>query len=117
VGQAFLIGVVSKTLATVVTYPYIFAKVRLQARVDDPREEPGTPHHKYHHRGAIDILAAVYKEQGIAGWYQGMSAQIFKAVLCQGILFVSKDQFEDQARWILDHIDRLRNSHPLLSKA
>jgi len=117
VAQSFWLGVVSKTLATVVTYPYIFAKVRLQARVDDPHEEPGTPHHKFHHRGAIDILQHVYQEEGIKGWYQGMSAQIFKAVLCQGILFVSKDKFEDQARWILDHVARIRATHPIFNKA
>lgn len=116
VGEAFWIGCAAKTLATIVTYPYIFAKVRLQARADDPHEEPGTPHHKFHHRGAIDILAHVYREEGIKGWYQGMSAQIFKAVLCQGILFVSKDQFEDQARWILDYANRLRARAPILNK-
>jgi hypothetical protein len=46
-----------------------------------------------------------------------MSAQIFKAVLCQGILFVSKDKFEDQARTILDHASRIRATYPAFNKA
>ncbi|RSH79820.1 ADP/ATP carrier protein [Apiotrichum porosum] len=114
VAESFWIGVMSKTLATVVTYPYIFAKVRLQAKKEEPGET-GAEHKK--HDGAIDILKNVYKEQGFAGWYQGMGAQITKAVLSQGILFVSKDQFEGQARVIMDAADNFRASHPLLQKA
>lgn len=114
VGESFLVGVLSKTLATVVTYPYIFAKVRLQAGPEDHHveEEQGVqikPHKRA--TGAIQLLTEVYQEQGFKGWYQGMGAQITKAVLCQGILFVCKDQFEDQARVIMDFAAKVR--HPL----
>ncbi|KAI8452022.1 mitochondrial carrier domain-containing protein [Phakopsora pachyrhizi] len=43
-GKAFWIGALSKTLATIVTYPYIMAKVRLQAKYevnDDEAEVEG----------------------------------------------------------------------------
>ena len=80
-GKNFLVGALSKTLATVVTYPYIMAKVRIQARGSDTqmaKEEglPAPPHHAYHHTagskhpGALDLLAAVYKREGLTGWYQ-----------------------------------------------
>ncbi|WWC68111.1 uncharacterized protein I206_102032 [Kwoniella pini CBS 10737] len=171
VGESFILGMISKTLATVVTYPYIFAKVRLQAKVnpeDDQNEiedqtlsieseildeknkideedihlnknENLTPsyasiasisppkfgssiinlpknqfenlplnkkqnhklhHHHKHHKHALSLLKSVYIENGFKGWYKGLTAQIIKAVLCQGILFVSKDQFESYV-WIL----------------
>jgi len=29
---------------------------------------------------------SVYNERGFLGWYQGLTAQVIKAVLCQGIL-------------------------------
>jgi adenine nucleotide transporter 17 len=35
--------------------------------------------------GAIDLLARVYREKGVLGWYKGLGAQIIKAVLCQGM--------------------------------
>jgi hypothetical protein len=35
-------------------------------------------------KGAVELLGDVYREKGLAGWYQGLGAQIFKAVLCQG---------------------------------
>ena len=80
-GMNFLVGALSKTLATVVTYPYIMAKVRIQARGTDTQmaqEEglPAPPHHAYHHSanskhpGALDLLRMVYKREGFAGWYQ-----------------------------------------------
>lgn len=80
-GMNFLVGALSKTLATVVTYPYIMAKVRIQARGSDTqmaKEEglPVPPHHAYHHNanlkhpGAVDLLKVVYKREGFVGWYQ-----------------------------------------------
>jgi len=80
-GKNFLVGALSKTLATVVTYPYIMAKVRIQTRGSDAqmaKEEglPAPPHHAYHHNagskhpGALDLLRTVYKTEGFAGWYQ-----------------------------------------------
>ncbi|KAJ9105947.1 hypothetical protein QFC19_003281 [Naganishia cerealis] len=164
-GRSFLIGVLSKTLATVVTYPYIFAKVRLQAKPAAPAVsaqagptstsaqpssetvEPTAPtsyanvvasseaaHESGEHfvsekdleanaqeaaaqqpliskqtnvnkrtrqTSAIGILRDTYKTKGFSGWYQGMQAQILKAVLSQGILFMLKTQFERYALIIM----------------
>lgn len=182
--KSFALGVLSKTLATVATYPYIFAKVRLQARkststaaVDGPAGTATEPvvngddkasyaevakHEAAHesqahfatkedieantHDGksagsssssvldklpalaqrkpettsAIEILRETYAKRGFAGWYQGMQAQILKAVLSQGewdahalasltdgvaipsgILFLLKDQFASYALMIM----------------
>lgn len=72
--KSFLVGAISKTLATVVTFPYILSKIRLQAKDS-----------KY--TGAFDVLTRIAKEKGISGWYQGMQAQITKAVIAQALLF------------------------------
>ncbi|TRM64334.1 mitochondrial carrier domain-containing protein [Schizophyllum amplum] len=106
--QSFGVGALSKTLATVVTYPYIMAKVRIQARSADAEEaaaehrdapRPHMQHHQDHsrHVGALDILKRVYKREGLPGWYQGMQSQITKAVLSQALLFLTKEQFEKWA--------------------
>ncbi|KAH9944831.1 adenine nucleotide transporter [Amylocystis lapponica] len=116
---AFLVGALSKTLATVVTYPYIMAKVRIQARTADVEDAvvehhsvppPHTYHHPHgHHVGALTILERVWRKQGFLGWYQGMGAQITKAVLSQALLFVSKDQFEHWALAIMVLLYQLRH--------
>jgi hypothetical protein len=71
-------------------------------------------------RGAIPLLRAVYRQEGFAGWYRGLTAQILKAALCQGksqvrnstlilgILFVSKERFEKWAWVILATLSRVR---------
>ncbi|KAI8807933.1 mitochondrial carrier domain-containing protein [Cladochytrium replicatum] len=93
-GEIFVIGAIAKTLATVVTYPYILAKVRLQWKPpahahtslsDKDRE-------RVSYKSSLDVLKKVLESDGIVGWYKGMPAQITKAVLCQAILFVSKEE-------------------------
>ena len=91
-GMNFIVGALSKTLATVVTYPYIMAKVRIQTRGSDAqmaKEEglPAPPHHPYHHGanskhpGALDLLRTVYKREGFVGWYQvGFIYQRFRGI-------------------------------------
>ncbi|KAG9024897.1 ADP/ATP carrier protein [Tulasnella sp. JGI-2019a] len=74
--MAFALGATSKTLATIVTYPYIMAKVRLQARPADDSGaeslEEGTPRKRPPPRysGAVDVLRKVMAEKGLIGWYQ-----------------------------------------------
>ncbi|GJJ08375.1 hypothetical protein Clacol_002589 [Clathrus columnatus] len=119
-GVSFMLGAFSKSLATIVTYPYIMAKVRVQTSVKDKnsleeleegkgkgKEREGTTH-KPRYSGSIDVLRKVWKSEGFLGWYQGMGAQILKAVLTQALLFVSKDQFERYALVILTTIGQFR---------
>ncbi|KAG1750078.1 mitochondrial carrier [Suillus lakei] len=110
-GTSFLLGAFSKTLATIVTYPYIMAKVRIQARSADvdASESEGLPgggrngntKPKAKQADALGLLLRVLRKEGFVGWYQGMSAQIIKAVLSQALLFVSKEQFEHWALAIM----------------
>ncbi|CAO3691777.1 unnamed protein product [Rhizopus stolonifer] len=60
----FLVGALSKTLATVITYPYIMAKVRLQWKPSKESKEKIVPY-----KGALDVLARVLKTEGVVGWY------------------------------------------------
>ena len=80
-GKSFLVGALSMALATIVTFPYILSKIRLQAK--------NTPYST-----AFQVLAHSYEERGILGWYQGMQAQIFKATLSQALLFDFREYFE-----------------------
>ncbi|KAJ3105541.1 ADP/ATP carrier protein [Phlyctochytrium bullatum] len=135
--ETFLLGALTKALATVVTYPYIMAKVRLQWRPPKAEELDLTPlssasttpltvpsepastsspqpnptnaaaaskahatehrerlHEMVRYRGTWDVLRKVLATEGVVGLYAGMPAQLLKAVLCQGLLFVSKDEFQ-----------------------
>jgi len=98
---------VSKTISTIVTYPYILAKVRLQWKSYE-----NVDHVKY--TSSFDVLAKIIKEDGVLGlfkvcarlllfltWksltfdkkmHQGMTPQIIKGVLSQAILFMMKEE-------------------------
>ena len=109
---SFIIGAISKTLATVVsvnsdlvsfrgslpqvTYPYIMAKVKIQARSADTEDAiehhdaPPKPHAFHHehskHVGAVEILARVWRKRGFLGWYQVRSPlTMFAGLLTSGI--------------------------------
>ncbi|ORY90724.1 mitochondrial carrier domain-containing protein [Leucosporidium creatinivorum] len=129
-GKAFVIGALSKTMATVVTYPYIMAKTRLQAKYEDdaPDEEAsiGAPSEKAkllpkqkrkeRYSGALDVLRQEYKQNGFAGWYQGMQAQITKAVLSQALLFGIKDLLEAYVVLSLIYYSKLRGAEVGIKK-
>ncbi|KAJ3299347.1 ADP/ATP carrier protein [Borealophlyctis nickersoniae] len=92
-GQTFIVGALSKTLATIVTYPYIMAKVRMQwAPPKSVSELSEKDRQLVTYKSSIDVLKKVLSTDGVLGWYKGMQAQITKAVFCQAILFVCKDQ-------------------------
>ncbi|KAJ3407876.1 ADP/ATP carrier protein [Chytriomyces hyalinus] len=101
-GDAFLVGALTKALATIVTYPYIMAKVRMQWRPpvsSDASKDPLREGNKkgledaIRYKSATDVLSKVWQTEGLLGWYVGLNAQLLKAVLCQGILFMTKDYF------------------------
>ena len=97
-GQSFCVGAISKTIATIVTYPYIMAKVRMQHKYQPPREPISTLDDENQKiiktsDGAIQILNKIYKKNGVLGLYKGINQQITKAVLTQAILFYFKEVF------------------------
>ena len=91
--QSFFVGALSKTLATVVcfsllcvfvshlieyvkvTYPYIMAKVKIQAGTQNADDEltttaPTASSKKAKKDGAVALLTRILKEDGFVGWYQ-----------------------------------------------
>jgi adenine nucleotide transporter 17 len=89
------------------------AKVRIQTRTKSKDGSQVLPSHRgksHASEGALDILQRVYREEGPVGWYRGMGAQIAKAVLSQGVLFMSKDQFERWALVLMATLYRMQQS-------
>jgi adenine nucleotide transporter 17 len=87
--ETFLLGLICKTIATVVTYPYIMAKVRLQWRPSDYETNE-----RVQYKNAMDVIYRVLNSEGYKGLYIGMQAQIFKAVTSQALLFVIKGKLD-----------------------
>ena len=71
----FLLGAISKTIATVVTYPLITVKTRMQAKSSQQ------------YNGVFDVLLRIFQEKGVLGYYSGIESKIVQSVLTSAFLF------------------------------
>lgn len=83
--ENFLLGALSKAMATIATQPLIVAKVMQQS---------GGSNGGRKFNSFVDALLYLIKYEGIGGLFKGLGPQITKGVLVQGLLFMFKDQIE-----------------------
>ncbi|KAH9939240.1 mitochondrial carrier [Epithele typhae] len=76
----FLLGALSKLVATGSTYPYIVVKNRLQAG------HAGAQHYK----SPLDGVKTIVKEEGVEGLYKGVGSKLTQSVLTAAILFAGQ---------------------------
>ncbi|KAF8974751.1 mitochondrial carrier domain-containing protein [Flammula alnicola] len=76
----FLLGALSKLVATSFTYPYIVVKSRLQAGSANALK----------YKSSLDGLLTILKEEGIEGLYRGIGSKIVQSVLTAAILFAGQ---------------------------
>ncbi|TFB01607.1 Peroxisomal adenine nucleotide transporter 1 [Trichoderma ghanense] len=85
--EAFLLGAMSKALATIATQPLIVAKVGLQSK--PPPARNGKPFGSF-----IEVMRFIIQHEGVRGLFKGMGPQILKGLLVQGILMMTKEKVE-----------------------
>ncbi|KAM0992096.1 hypothetical protein ACFX13_010563 [Malus domestica] len=95
---AFVLGAVSKTVATVLTYPAIRCKVMIQA-ADEDDGKTKNPRPKSS-KTIPAVLCAIWKREGILGFFKGLHAQILKTVLSSALLLMIKEKIS-AATWVL----------------
>ena len=72
--RAFFIGAVSKSIATVTTYPLQVAQTRLRIPSNS-------------RKSMLEILSELFATQGIEGLFRGCSAKLYQTVLTAAFLF------------------------------
>ncbi|RAH70743.1 putative peroxisomal carrier protein [Aspergillus aculeatinus CBS 121060] len=85
--EAFLLGALSKSLATLATQPLIVAKVGLQSRPPPGRE--GKPFKTF-----SEVMRYIIKNEGALSLFKGIGPQITKGLLVQGLLMMTKERVE-----------------------
>ncbi|KAL4576172.1 hypothetical protein LXL04_012261 [Taraxacum kok-saghyz] len=91
----FLLGALAKLGATVVTYPLLVVKARLQAKQAIGVEK------KHQYKGTLDAILKMIQYEGMHGFYKGMSTKIVQSVLAAAVLFMVKEELVNGARWLL----------------
>ncbi|KAL3538083.1 hypothetical protein ACH5RR_001449 [Cinchona calisaya] len=102
--SAFVLGALSKSIATVLTYPAIRCKVMIQAadaneELDkkakvDKKAKPKSQ------KTVCSVLYAIWRKEGVPGFFKGLEAQILKTVLSSALLLMIKEKIS-ATTWIL----------------
>ncbi|KAK2428980.1 NAD(+) salvage pathway protein [Trifolium repens] len=95
--MAFLLGAISKSIATCLTYPAIRCKVIIQAA--DADEESSKKLIKSP-KTVSSVLYGIWKKEGILGYFKGLHAQILKTVLSSALLLMIKEKIS-ATTWVL----------------
>ncbi|XP_038980065.1 peroxisomal nicotinamide adenine dinucleotide carrier isoform X1 [Phoenix dactylifera] len=107
--EIFLLGAVAKLGATVVTYPLLVVKSRLQMKQghdDDKR-------HQY--KGTFDAITKMIRYEGLSGFYKGMNTKVVQSVFAAAVLFMVKEELVKAARFLVT--GELRSINNSRSKA
>ncbi|KAK4987180.1 ADP/ATP carrier protein [Elasticomyces elasticus] len=99
--EAFLLGALSKSLATLLTHPLIVAKVGLQSR--PPPSRNGVPF-----RSFVEVLRHIVRTEGLLAIFKGIGPQILKGVLVQGLLMMTKERVELLFVLLFAYVRRVR---------
>nr|ODN91664.1 solute carrier family 25 (peroxisomal adenine nucleotide transporter), member 17 [Cryptococcus depauperatus CBS 7855] len=84
----FMLGAVSKLIATSSTYPYIVVKSRLQAAT-----------HKY--KSSIQAVLHILKTESVSGLYAGLSLKLLQSVLTAAFMFVAQRRIYEFVKKVL----------------
>ncbi|KAI4299446.1 hypothetical protein L6164_032907 [Bauhinia variegata] len=93
--EIFLLGALAKLGATVVTYPLLVVKARLQAK------QIKTGDKRHHYKGTRDAIIKMIRYEGFYGFYKGMSTKIVQSVLAGAVLFMVKEELVKGTRFLL----------------
>jgi len=77
----FFIGAMSKLVATLITYPYITVKTRLQMKQNDQN-----------YNGTLDVMLKIIRNEGFAGFFKGIRTKLLQSVLNSAFLFLSQEE-------------------------
>ncbi|KAK4405699.1 Peroxisomal adenine nucleotide carrier 1 [Sesamum angolense] len=96
--SAFVLGAVSKCIATCLTYPAIRCKVMIQsAKSDEPEEGKPQPKSRKTLSGTVH---SIWEKEGILGFFKGLQAQMLKTVLTSALLLMIKEKIA-KTTWVL----------------
>jgi len=81
----FIIGALAKVGATIVTFPLVLAKTRLQSITKRDRELGRA------YTGLLDFVVQTWKLEGPVGLFKGMRAKCLQVALTAAVSFAAKD--------------------------
>ena len=102
--EVFVAASLAKMGATILTYPVLLVKTRLQAGRGRRREMKGDTGKERDEEasasydGAFDALRRIAREEGAAAFYRGMGTKMTQTVFAAALMFVTKEEIAKAVR-------------------
>ncbi|WOK95994.1 hypothetical protein Cni_G04701 [Canna indica] len=96
--SAFVLGAISKTVATVLTYPAIRCKVMIQAVNTEDESNKSTQNKA--RKTMMGALSSIWRKEGFPGFFKGLEAQILKTVISSALLLMIKEKISKYT-WVM----------------
>lgn len=96
--SAFVLGAVSKCIATCLTYPAIRCKVMIQSAKSDENDD-GKPQSRPR-KTISGTISSIWEREGISGFFKGLEAQMLKTVLTSALLLMIKEKIT-KSTWVV----------------
>jgi len=90
--EAFLLGMVARIVATMLTYPYLRAKVMLQSTYGNAKVKPTIP----------QMISEQFSEGGVWGLYQGIGPELTRGVFSAALMMMVKERIGVMVRALID---------------
>ncbi|KAK9458553.1 mitochondrial carrier domain-containing protein [Lipomyces oligophaga] len=97
----FVLGAIGKLIATIVTYPYITIKARMQVQ---KRSSLQSQPSEQIYSSTISALWSIIKNEGWSSLYAGIESKIVQSVLTSAFLFYFKEQLVVASATLLNFI-------------
>lgn len=90
--EAFVVGLIAKSFATIMTYPLIRTKVLLMVNKSSKINDNATKSNNYYGDTMVDVLCRIFKEEGMAGLFKGCDLQLIQSVLKSALLMMVRER-------------------------
>lgn len=90
--EAFFLGMFARIVATMLTYPYLRAKVLLQSTYGNAKVKPTIP----------QMIAEQLSKGGVWGMYQGIGPELTRGVFSAALMMMVKERIGVIVRALID---------------
>jgi len=96
--EAFALGMVARTIATVLVFPFIRAKVLMQTQQkqsqsdENDEGETGTKKKKVKDSAMMVMLYRIWQRQGLSGLYRGIGPELTRGIFSSALMLMIKER-------------------------
>lgn len=100
--EAFLLGMVARTVATVLVFPFLRAKVLLQTSKSSSETYDGSSKEQQKEQTTWNVLLQQWNRAGVSGLYQGIGPELTRGIFSAALMLMIKERIAAIVRRFFD---------------